>query len=94
MKKFWKWSIGIVILLIVVWVTYIAIYRNTSIANNSKHAKYIDSATPTLFLHGYGGTVNSEKFLVKEAENQGVTQDVITAHVNEAGEVKLKGHLD
>ncbi|EIU0339432.1 alpha/beta hydrolase [Staphylococcus pseudintermedius] len=94
MKKFWKWSIGIVILLIVVWVTYIAIYRNTSIANNPKHAKYIDSATPTLFLHGYGGTVNSEKFLVKEAENQGVTQDVITAHVDEAGEVKLKGHLD
>lgn len=34
------------------------------------------------------------KVLVKEAENQGVTQDVITAHVNEAGEVKLKGHLD
>jgi uncharacterized alpha/beta hydrolase family protein len=33
---------------------------------------------PTLFLHGYGGSANSEKFLVQQAENKGVTHDVIT----------------
>lgn len=49
------------------------------------------SQAATLFLHGYGGSVNSEKCMVKEAKNEGVTDDVITAQVSNKGEVSLKG---
>jgi uncharacterized alpha/beta hydrolase family protein len=30
-----------------------------------------------LFLHGFGGSANSEKFMVKQAEKRGVTKDII-----------------
>ncbi|ARJ50835.1 alpha/beta hydrolase [Staphylococcus lutrae] len=93
MKKIWIWGISAVVLIILVGVTFMAINRNASIANNPKHAKFIDSETPTLFLHGFGGSLNSVKFLVSQTEKQGVTQEVITAHVDKNGAVTLKGQL-
>ena len=47
--------------------------------------------TPTLFLHGYSGSLNSEKFLVQSARNAGATKNIIKALVDRDGQVTLKG---
>ncbi|MBE5667745.1 alpha/beta hydrolase [Staphylococcus sp. SS251] len=55
--------------------------------------QFVNKSIPTLFLHGYGGSANSEKFMVKQAEKRGVTKDVITAYVSKDGEVTFKGKI-
>lgn len=55
--------------------------------------QFVKKSIPTLFLHGYGGSANSEKFMVKQAEKRGVTKDVITAYVSKDGEVTFKGKI-
>nr|WP_275590254.1 alpha/beta hydrolase [Mammaliicoccus sp. P-M59] len=59
----------------------------------STDSTYINSQIPTLFLHGYAGSANSEKYMVQQAKKKGVTKEVITAYVSEDGEVRLKGKL-
>ncbi|PTF10033.1 hypothetical protein BUY47_12190, partial [Staphylococcus devriesei] len=36
----------------------------------------------TLFMHGYGGTENSEKFIVNQAKKKGVTDTIVTSPHN------------
>ncbi|SNV54367.1 alpha/beta hydrolase [Mammaliicoccus stepanovicii] len=60
-------------------------------AKQSGHNKFVSSQTPTLFLHGYAGSANSEKFMVNEAKDKGVTKHIIKAYVSRDGEVQLKG---
>ncbi|MDR7649909.1 alpha/beta hydrolase [Staphylococcus argenteus] len=55
--------------------------------------QFVKKSIPTLFLHGYGGSATSEKFMVKQAEKRGVTKDVITAYVSKDGEVTFKGKI-
>ncbi|MDN8848149.1 alpha/beta hydrolase, partial [Staphylococcus aureus] len=55
---------------------------------------FVNSPIPTLFLHGSGGSANSEKYMVKQAEQNGVTKDVIRAIVSKDGEFELKGKLE
>ncbi|MCG9841163.1 alpha/beta hydrolase [Staphylococcus argenteus] len=55
--------------------------------------QFVKKSIPTLLLHGYGGSANSEKFMVKQAEKRGVTKDVITAYVSKDGEVTFKGKI-
>ncbi|UMT80232.1 alpha/beta hydrolase [Staphylococcus roterodami] len=55
--------------------------------------QFVNKSIPTIFLHGYGGSANSEKFMVKQAEKRGVTKDVITAYVSKDGEVTFKGKI-
>lgn len=33
--------------------------------------QFVKKPIPTLFLHGFGGSANSEKFMVKQAEKEG-----------------------
>lgn len=47
----------------------------------------------TIFLHGYGGSKNSETFLVNQAVQHGVTKQVLTANVKPNGDVNFKGDL-
>ena len=47
----------------------------------------------TLFMHGYGGTENSEKFMVNQAVKKGVTHDVVKAIVDSNNQVHLQGHI-
>lgn len=55
--------------------------------------QFVKKSIPTLFLHGFGGSANSEKFMVKQAEKRGVTKDIITAYVSKDGAVTFKGKL-
>lgn len=48
--------------------------------------------TDTL-LHGYGGTKNSMKYLINQAEARGVTKDIVVAHVSRDGEVTFDGKI-
>lgn len=57
------------------------------------HANYINDRTPTLFLHGTSGNLNSLKYIINEAEDRGVTQDVMIAHVSKDGAVTFEGAL-
>ncbi|MEY8601344.1 alpha/beta hydrolase [Staphylococcus shinii] len=68
--------------------------QNQSTVEKPAQSNFMNSSTPTLFLHGYGGSANSEKFMVKQAKQNGVTKDVITANVSKGGEVELKGKLE
>lgn len=53
--------------------------------------KYVQSQTPTLFIHGYGSSYKAEKQMVNAAVNTGVTNNVIRANVNKKGVVTLQG---
>ncbi|MGW7977127.1 alpha/beta hydrolase [Staphylococcus xylosus] len=68
--------------------------QNQSAMEKSGHSNFVNSQIPTLFLHGYGGSANSEKYMVKQAKQNGVTKDVITAIVSKDGDVELKGKLE
>ena len=56
--------------------------------------QFVKKPIPTLFLHGFGGSANSEKFMVKQAEKRGVTKDIITAYVSKDGAVTFNGVLN
>lgn len=56
-------------------------YISTQYSNNKL------KTTATIFLHGYGGSERSETFMVKQALNKNVTNEVITARVSREGKV-------
>ena len=53
-------------------------------------SSYNHSHATTLFLHGYGGSANSEKYMVQQAVNHGVTNKVITTIVDKNGMLRLR----
>lgn len=66
-------------------------------SNQQRHSKVKQNDhnhVATLFMHGYGGSDNSEKFMVNQAVKKGVTKDVITARVSNNGDVNFVGFLD
>ncbi|WP_235906958.1 alpha/beta hydrolase [Mammaliicoccus sciuri] len=94
MKKLWILGMGIIIVMIVgIMIMTKPSREHHSATVKSTDSTYINSQIPTLFLHGYAGSVNSEKYMVQQAKKKGVTKEVITAYVSEDGEVKLKGKL-
>ena len=63
-------------------------------SNNSSNYQSNDKKqVATLFMHGYGGTNNSEKYMVNQAVKKGVTKDVVTAYVLSSGEVQFSGKI-
>lgn len=50
-------------------------------------------STPTLFLHGWGSSINAEKQMTSAAERAGVTNSVTQALVDRQGRVHLKGRI-
>lgn len=78
-------AVGIVLL-----VTFIHKQHDSQATNSSK---FVNKQVPTLFLHGYAGSVNSEKFMVQRAKEQGVSKNIIIATVSSKGAIVLKGTL-
>ncbi|XCC80152.1 alpha/beta hydrolase [Staphylococcus xylosus] len=94
MRKLWIWGICIIVIVIIAAVVTIKMFtQNQSAMEKSGRSNFVNSQIPTLFLHGYGGSANSEKYMVKQAEQNGVTKDVITAIVSKSGDVELQGKL-
>lgn len=64
-------------------------------SSNEKPASQVGKTdrVATLFMHGYGGTNNSEKYMVNQAVKKGVTNDVVVANVASDGTVNFKGNI-
>lgn len=94
MKKIWVIGTTLLAIAIIIGiiVTVVASQKNT-VFKHKQQQEFTNQAIPTLFLHGYGGSANSEKFMVNQAEKRGVTKDIIIAQVSKTGEVVLKGKL-
>ena len=60
--------------------------------NSSKYQSNDKKQVATLFMHGYGGTNNSENIWSIKCE-KGVTKDVVTAYVLSNGEVQFSGKI-
>ncbi|WP_017638478.1 alpha/beta hydrolase [Staphylococcus sp. E463] len=91
MKAKWLLIISILIIAFIAIATVMITRQHHSTKVNDQ--RFIKSHTATIFLHGYGGSEKSETFMVKQATQQGVTQNVITAKVDSNGEVNFKGHM-
>lgn len=72
-----------VIILIAAFKTY-SQYKE----NNYKYANI-----PTFYLHGYGGTENSIKYMINSAVQKEITEEVIKAKVSKEGMVTFEGAL-
>ncbi|WP_426423180.1 alpha/beta hydrolase [Pediococcus acidilactici] len=54
---------------------------------SSTTAKYVQSTTPTLFVHGWGSSFHAEEKMVDAARQAGVTNTVVRADVAKNGQV-------
>lgn len=97
MKKLFILGVCLIACVIIVGFIFLGVnqqeqtHSNKQHTKQSGHAKFVSNQTPTLFLHGYSGSANSEKFMVNEANDKGVTKNIIKAYVSQDGEVQLKG---
>lgn len=69
----------------------VAIMTLVSFGFTSRQHQWVNSHTPTIFVHGYGSSYNAEKYLVNSARRAGVTSTVAVARVAKDGTVKISG---
>ncbi|EKU48135.1 alpha/beta hydrolase [Staphylococcus massiliensis] len=84
----------IIILLIITVAISIPLLEKPHTNNQPQSAPFVKSHTPTFFLHGWGGSANSERFMVDHAKSRGVTFNVVTAIVSSEGNVRIEGKFD
>lgn len=87
------WMSSLIIVVIMVGTGGMAFAQKQGKSNETAHTNFINAHTPTLFLHGTQGTLNSLSYLIDQAEDKGVTKDVIIAHVAKDGTVNLEGNM-
>ena len=88
-KKIIGWFVGI--LVVIIGVASFIFFKNQKFAQKSK--SYIQTGTPTLFVHGFGSSYHAEEHMVKSAEKAGVTRSVIRADVDSNSKVTLIGKI-
>ena len=86
MKKSYR---GITLTIIVIIIAIVG----GAIWHQQKHRKYVQSTTPTLFFHGGGSSYHAEEHMVNAAKKAGVTNTVLRANVDRAGNVTLHGSM-
>ena len=76
------------------FIVLITLFQGSKLQTRELNSSdYIQSSTPTLFLHGYGSSANAEKHMAEAARKAGVTQTIITATVDSHAQVTLKGDI-
>lgn len=55
--------------------------------------RYVQTTTPTLFLHGWGSSYHAEEHMTNAAKQAGVTDTIIRADVDRQGRVTLIGTI-
>ena len=76
------------------FIVLITLFQGSKLQTRELNSSdYIQSSTPTLFLHGYGSSANAEKHMAEAARQAGVTQTIITATVDSHAQVTLKGDI-
>lgn len=58
---------------------------------SQKRSHWVNSTTPTIFVHGYGSSYHAEETMVKRARKNNITSTVVLARVDQDGNVKLSG---
>ncbi len=82
--RFWA-SLLSFILVIVCGVGFV--YR----AQAARH--YVNSTTPTFFIHGWGSSYHAEQHMANAAKRAGVTKTIIWANIAKDGQVTFHGHI-
>ena len=76
------------------FIVLITLFQGSKLQTRELNSSdYIQSSTPTLFLHGYGSSANAEKHMAEAARKAGVTQTIITATVDSHAQVIFKGYI-
>lgn len=91
-----KFTVIVFILIVIVTLILFTIL-NSRQSDKQIHSKVTQNTNHhmvTLFMHGYGGSENSEKFMVNQAVKKGVTNDVMIARVSRNGDVIFDGSID
>lgn len=65
----------------------------TANVSQVRAAKYINSTTPTFFVHGWGSSYHAEQHMTEAAKKAGVTDTVIWANVAKNGQVTFHGQI-
>lgn len=60
---------------------------------NAATLRYIQSSTPTIFVHGWGSSYHAEEKMVNAARQAGVTRTIVVANVTPAGKVTFNRPL-
>lgn len=77
------------------WVLLLTAFSAVALAgcghSQAQQQKWVNSTTPTIFVHGYGSSSRAENSMVRAAKNAGVTSTVDHAQVAPNGHVTLSG---
>lgn len=84
MKKLVKLILGLVI-------SAGALLVGVHVAVAAPH--YVQSSTPTIFVHGGGSSYRAEEYMTHAARNAGVTQTIVRADVSKQGQVAFTRQL-
>ena len=87
-------KILLVLCLIFVVVTVVYGIESAIIYNRQPSTKYVQSARPTLFFHGFGSGSLAERHMARAAVKSGVTNTVIEVNVDKSGNVTLDGKIE
>lgn len=87
MQRRKRWPLLLtILLLVIVLVVSVGIWHHRQASK-----QYINSTTPTLFLHGFGSSYHAEEKVVQAAKRAGVTNTVVLMNVNKKGHVDYQG---
>lgn len=77
------------------WVLLLTAFSAVALAgcghSQAQQQKWVNSTTPTIFVHGYVSSSRAENSMVRAAKNAGVTSTVDHAQVAPNGHVTLSG---
>lgn len=80
-----KWSI-------IGFAAAIAVAVSSGVAfAKQQSTQWVNSTTPTIFIHGYASSYHAEESMVKAARKAGVTKTVALAKVDKNGKVTIPG---
>lgn len=84
MKKYFSYLLGIIVLLLGM-ISF----------NQRAHAvtHYVQSNTPTIFVHGWGSSSHAEEAMANAARNAGVTKTIVRANVDKKGSVTFNHQI-
>ncbi|WP_295730439.1 alpha/beta hydrolase [uncultured Limosilactobacillus sp.] len=85
-KKLWDTVIALVVIVI-------GVFGYRGYARHANAHRYINSSTPSVFVHGWGSSYRAETQMANAAKNAGASNSIIRADVSKNGKVKLIGTI-
>lgn len=84
MKKYFKFGLGLVAAFVVMVGFKQRVYAVTH---------YVQSSTPTIFVHGWGSSSHAEEKMANAARDAGVTKTIVRANVDKKGKVTFNRQI-